>query len=63
MREKSIDGKWINNAIGFCHYETHPGALNMELARKRIWMLPCSIITSLNMTTCKRNSQKSYKRH
>ena len=26
-------------------------------------MLPCSIITSRSMTTCKRNSQKSYKRH
>ena len=34
MREKSIDGKIINNAIGFCHYETHPGALNSDLARK-----------------------------
>ena len=34
MREKSIDGKWINNAIGFCHYEAHPGALNRELASK-----------------------------
>lgn len=33
------------------------------LARMRIWMLPCSIITSRSMTTCKRNSQKSYKRH
>lgn len=34
MIEKSIDEKWINNAIGFCHYEAHPGALNRELARK-----------------------------
>ena len=34
MREKSIDGKIIKNAIGFCHYEAHPGALNSELARK-----------------------------
>ena len=34
MREKSIDGKIIKNAIGFCHYETHPGALNRELASK-----------------------------
>ena len=34
MREKSIDGKIIKNAIGFCHYETHPGALNRDLARK-----------------------------
>ena len=34
MREKSIDGKIIKNAIGFCHYEAHPGALNRELARK-----------------------------
>lgn len=34
MREKSIDGKMINNAIGFCHYEGHAGALNKELARK-----------------------------
>ena len=34
MREKSIDGKIINNAIGFCHCEAHKGALNKELAYK-----------------------------
>ena len=34
MREKSIDGKMINNAIGFCHCESHKGALNRELAYK-----------------------------
>ena len=34
MREKSIDGKIINNAIGFCHYDGHKGALNRELAYK-----------------------------
>ena len=34
MREKSIDGKWINNAIGICHYEGHAVALNKELAKK-----------------------------
>ena len=34
MREKSIDGKMINNAIGFCHYEEHRGALNKGLAIK-----------------------------
>ena len=34
MREKSIDGKIIKNAIGFCHYEGHAGALNKELAKK-----------------------------
>ena len=34
MREKSIDGKIIKNAIGFCHCEAHKGALNRELARK-----------------------------
>ena len=34
MREKSIDGKMINNAIGFCHCESHKGALNRELASK-----------------------------
>ena len=34
MREKSIDGKIIKNAIGFCHCEAHNGALNRELARK-----------------------------
>ena len=34
MREISIDGKIIKNAIGFCHCEAHKGALNRELARK-----------------------------
>ena len=34
MREKSITGKYISNAIGYCHYEAHKGALNKELAMK-----------------------------
>ena len=34
MREKSINGKMINNAIGFCHYEAHKGALNSDIAYK-----------------------------
>ena len=34
MREKSITGKWVNNAIGYCHCEAHKGALNKELATK-----------------------------
>ena len=33
-REKDINGKYIGNAIGFCHCELHKGALNSELARK-----------------------------
>ena len=32
MREKSITGKYIGNAIGYCHCKTHKGALNKELA-------------------------------
>ena len=34
MREISICGKMISNAIGYCHCEAHKGALNRELARK-----------------------------
>lgn len=34
MRENSIDGKIIKNAIGYCHCDRHQGALNKELARK-----------------------------
>ena len=34
MRRISISGKYISDAIGFCHYERHPGALNRKLARK-----------------------------
>ena len=34
MREKSITGKWISNAIGYCHCERHKGALNKDLANK-----------------------------
>lgn len=33
-REKDINGKYIGNAIGFCHCKMHEGALNSELARK-----------------------------
>lgn len=32
MREKSIDGKYIGDAIGFCHYSKHEGAINRKLA-------------------------------
>jgi hypothetical protein len=34
MREKSIDGTYIGDAIGYCHYEQHTGALNKKLAYK-----------------------------
>lgn len=34
MRENSIDGKIINNAIGYCHCDRHPGALNRDIAYK-----------------------------
>lgn len=34
MREKSITGKYIGNAIGYCHCKAHTGALNKELAYK-----------------------------
>ena len=34
MREKSITGKWISNAIGYCHCERYKGALNKDLANK-----------------------------
>ena len=33
-REKDIHGKYIGNAIGYCHSEVHPGALNREIAYK-----------------------------
>lgn len=32
MREKSITGKYIGDAIGYCNYEKHPGAVNKKLA-------------------------------
>ena len=31
MREKDINGKYIGNAIGFCHCPRHEGALNHDL--------------------------------
>lgn len=34
MKEKSITGKMITNAIGFCHFEGHKGALNRGMAYK-----------------------------
>lgn len=34
MREKSITGKYIGNAIAYCHCKAHTGALNKELAYK-----------------------------
>lgn len=33
-REKSIDGNYIGNAIGYCHYAGHMGALNRSIAFK-----------------------------
>lgn len=32
--ELDINGKYIHNAIGYCHYPMHPGALNRELGYK-----------------------------
>lgn len=34
MRQKDIHGKYIGDAIGYCHYEAHPGALNKRLAKE-----------------------------
>lgn len=34
MREKSIDGKWIGDAIGFCHCARHLGAVNRKIAHE-----------------------------
>ena len=34
MREKDINGKYIGNAIGYCHCPRHEGALNHDLAYK-----------------------------
>lgn len=33
-REKDITGKYIGDAIGYCHSVIHPGALNHTLAYK-----------------------------
>ena len=32
MREKSIDGNYIVDAIGYCHCARHKGAVNKKLA-------------------------------
>lgn len=34
MREVDINGKYIGDAIGFCHYGKHEGALNSRIARR-----------------------------
>ena len=34
MREIDINGKYIGNAIGYCHCPRHEGALNHDLAYK-----------------------------
>ena len=33
MRQQDINGKYIGDAIGYCHYEKHKGALNYKLAK------------------------------
>ena len=33
-REKDINGNYIGNAIGVCHCDRHPGALNRQIAYK-----------------------------
>ena len=33
-KQLSINQTYISNAIGYCHYDKHPGALNRELAYK-----------------------------
>lgn len=34
MRIKDINGKYISNAIAYCHCEQHEGGLSRELAYK-----------------------------
>lgn len=48
-REKSIDGKYIGNAIGYCDSDLHPGALNRELAYKHKCLAKkCNHLTKYN---------------
>ena len=32
MRDKDINGEYINNPIGYCNCAKHPGALNRKIA-------------------------------
>lgn len=34
MRVKDINGKYVSNAIGYCHCPTHPGALTRQQGYK-----------------------------
>ena len=34
MREKSRDGNYIGDAIGFCHCARHKGAVNRKIAHE-----------------------------
>ena len=34
MRQKDIHGDYIGDAIGYCHYSKHEGALNYKLAKE-----------------------------
>lgn len=57
MREKSITGKYIGNAIGYCHCKAHTGALNKELAYKHKNVL-LSGANGLRSTMMRRGEEK-----
>ena len=57
MREKSITGKYIGNAIGYCHCKAHTGALNKELAYKHKCIAKrCKWLEKYNDEAWRRNS-------
>lgn len=46
MRELSIDGVYIRNAIGYCECDRHKGAVNREIAVKHKCMTKkCKYLT------------------
>lgn len=61
MREISIDGNYIGNAIGYCHYEAHKGALNRQLAYKHKCIgKKCKYLEKYNEESWKRCRSKYY---
>lgn len=62
-RERDINGNYIGNAIGVCHCDRHPGALNRQIAYKHKYLAKSANIQRSTMKKAGEKGEKGDKGH
>lgn len=60
IRQKDINGRYISNAVAYCHCINHPGALSRSLAYKHKCIgKKCKHLEIYNANALKRKKYKN----